>query len=68
MTYDHWDYQHITTWNFLPFVLRRMGEAGKCAVDIAFGVWYAQIAALFTTLLRLTKLLRNNAGSQSYFS
>ena len=68
MTYDHWDYQHITTWNFLPFVLRRMGEAGKCAVDVAFGVWYAQIAALFTTLLRLTKLLRNNAGSQSYFS
>ena len=24
---DPWDYQHITTWNFLPFVLRRVGKA-----------------------------------------
>src|SRR4030095_14283888 len=27
MTDDAWDYVHITTWNFLPFVLRRVGEA-----------------------------------------
>ncbi len=26
MTDDDWDYVHITTWNFLPFVLRRVGE------------------------------------------
>jgi hypothetical protein len=46
MTYDQWDYQHITTWNFLPFVLRRIGEAPKWVVDVAIAVWTAAIAAL----------------------
>ena len=27
MTQDPWDYVHITCWNFLPFLLRRVGEA-----------------------------------------
>ena len=27
MTEDPWDYVHITEWNFLPFVLRRVGVA-----------------------------------------
>ena len=27
MTEDPWDYVHITTWNFLPFLLRRVGAA-----------------------------------------
>ena len=27
MTEDPWDYVHITTWNLLPFLLRRVGEA-----------------------------------------
>ena len=25
MAEDPWDYVHITTWNFLPFLLRRVG-------------------------------------------
>ena len=29
MTQDPWDYVHITTWNFLPFLLRRVGAAPK---------------------------------------
>ena len=46
MTQDPWDYVHITTWNFLPFLLRRVGAAPKWVVDVAFAVWGAGIAAL----------------------
>jgi len=46
MTYDQWDYQHITCWNFLPFVLRRLGAAPKWVVKVAFAIWYAAIAGL----------------------
>jgi hypothetical protein len=27
MIKDKWDYVHMTTWNFLPFSLKRVGEA-----------------------------------------
>jgi hypothetical protein len=57
MTYDQWDYQHITTWNFMPFVLRRVGDAPRWAVDLAFGAWYAGIANLGYTLIRLRTAL-----------
>jgi hypothetical protein len=60
MTYDAWDYQHITTWNFLPFVLRRVG-APRWAADLTFAVWYAASAALIATLLRLKAALRETA-------
>jgi hypothetical protein len=53
MTYDPWDYQHITCWNFLPLVLRRIGDAPKWVVDLAFGVWGAGIAALTISLAKL---------------
>ena len=33
MTYDPWDYVHITTWNFLPFLLRRVGAAPRWVVN-----------------------------------
>ena len=29
MSEDPWDYVHITTWNFLPFLLRRVGAAPR---------------------------------------
>src|ERR1700757_3839721 len=35
MTQDPWDYVHITCWNFLPFLLRRVGEAPAWAVRTA---------------------------------
>ena len=44
MTYDQWDYQHITCWNFLPFVLRRIGDAPRWVVNVAFATWGAGIA------------------------
>ncbi len=58
MTYDPWDYVHITTWNFLPFLLRRVGVAPRWVVNVAFAVWYAGIAALAWSLWRLRKTLR----------
>jgi hypothetical protein len=58
MTYDPWDYVHITTWNFLPFLLRRVGAAPRWVVNVAFAVWYAGIAAFVWTLWQLRKALR----------
>jgi hypothetical protein len=50
---DPWDYVHMTTWNFLPFLLKRVGVAPAWAVRVAFAVWYASLAALAGTLLGL---------------
>ncbi len=57
MTRDAWDYVHITTWNFLPFVLRRVGEAPGWLVTVAFAVWAAGLALLGWTLWRLWRIL-----------
>ena len=53
MTQDPWDYVHITTWNFLPFLLRRVGVAPKWVVDTAFAIWFAGVAALIYLLSKL---------------
>ena len=58
MTQDAWDYVHITTWNFLPFLLRRVGAVPGWVVDIALTVWVAAIAALAVLLRRLTAVLQ----------
>jgi hypothetical protein len=58
MTYDAWDYVHITTWNFLPFLLRRVGAAPRWVVGIAFAVWMSGIAALAALLWRLRTMLK----------
>jgi hypothetical protein len=65
MTQDAWDYVHITTWNFLPFLLRRVGEAPKWAVHLAFAVWGAAIAALAVVLWKLKTALHRRADSTS---
>jgi len=57
MTYDQWDFQHITCWNFLPFVLRRIGAAPNWVVGLAFGIWATGIAALGGMLFRLARVL-----------
>ncbi len=58
MTQDPWDYVHITAWNFLPFLLRRVGEAPRWVVDMAFAIWAAGLAALVWTLWRLRSVLQ----------
>jgi hypothetical protein len=53
MTWDQWDYVHITTWNFLPFLLKRVGAVPAWVVRVAFAVWLTGIAALVWSLARL---------------
>jgi hypothetical protein len=57
MTQDPWDYVHITTWNFLPFLLRRVGVAPGWVVDTAFVVWFVGIATLARCLLFLRNMV-----------
>jgi len=58
MTQDQWDYVHITTWNFLPFLLRRVGAAPGWVVNSVFVVWGAALAALASVMLFLKISLR----------
>ena len=65
MTQDAWDYVHITTWNFLPLLLRRVGAAPGWVVKTAFAVWLAAITALASVLLRLHSILRTVAEANA---
>jgi hypothetical protein len=58
MSEDPWDYVRITTWNFLPFVLRRVGEAPGWVVKLCFALWIAGVSALTSVLWRLREVLR----------
>ena len=57
MTEDPWDYVHITTWNFLPFVLRRVGVAPAWVADLALAIWGVGLAALAATLWQIRRVL-----------
>ena len=61
MAWDQWDYVHVTTWNFLPFLLRRVGAVPDWVVNSALAIWLAGIAALGSVLLRLRSSLRTVA-------
>ena len=50
MTQDPWDYVHITTFNFLPFLLRRVGTAAGWAVQLLTELWFAVLAATLVLL------------------
>jgi len=56
---DPWDYVHMNTWNFLPFLLKRVGVAPAWAVRIVFAVWYAALAAFTAASLRLRFAMRS---------
>jgi hypothetical protein len=58
MTEDPWDFVHITCWNFLPFVLRRVGVAPVWVVEVCLGLWTLGVAALTCILWRLREVLR----------
>jgi len=70
MLTDPWDYVHITTWNFLPFVLRRVGEAPAWVVRIAFAVWMTSMGAMGWVLWRLKIVLaaESSAAGLTSFS
>jgi hypothetical protein len=63
MTQDPWDYVHITTWNFLPFVLRRVGEAPSWVVNTTLVMWIAALGTLVLVLRQLLKVSANLADS-----
>jgi hypothetical protein len=58
MTQDPWDYVHITSWNFLPFQLARIGEAPRWVVNLALALWDASLFLLVGVLWRLRKVLK----------
>jgi hypothetical protein len=51
MKEDPWDYVHITCFNFLPFLLRRVGAAAGWVVNLIAAIWYLALAALVALLL-----------------
>ena len=57
---DAWDYVHITTWNFFPFLLRRVGAAPGWVVNTAFTMWGVALAALTAVLLRIKTVLHTS--------
>jgi hypothetical protein len=58
---DSWDAAHITTWNFLPSLLRHIGAAPLWAVHILYGIWFSVALALVVTLTRLFRILSHPA-------
>jgi hypothetical protein len=44
MREDAWDYAHITTWNFLPFLLKRVGMAPAWVVEVLMALWLTFIS------------------------
>jgi len=65
MSEDQWDYVHLTTWNFLPFLLRRIGATPGWVVKSVFAVWLVKLAALGAVLLRLRSSFRPMAPRTS---
>jgi len=45
----------MTTWNFLPFLLQRVGETPAWVVNLLYVVWSAALAGLAATLWRLSQ-------------
>ncbi|HTX77045.1 MAG TPA: hypothetical protein VMD29_12625 [Terracidiphilus sp.] len=58
ITDDAWDYQHITTWNLLPFQLRHAGVAPLWVDRLTLILWWASLIALAWVLVRLYRLSR----------
>jgi hypothetical protein len=61
MTQDPWDCVHITTWNFLPFLLRRVGAAPAWVDDSLMIAWALGLAALVWLFWRLRATLRESS-------
>jgi len=53
MGYDRWDYEHITTWNCLPFVLKRIGQAPRWVMNSVLAIFFFLKMALFRRLFKL---------------
>jgi hypothetical protein len=65
MHWDEWDYVRITTWNVLPFLLRRVGTAPQWVVVTVFAVWTAAITKLMWVLWRLRRVVQSSSAQPS---
>ena len=65
MFQDSWDTAHITTWNFLPSLLRHIGQAPLWAVHVLYGVWTATGVALVFASVKLVRTLMHPAVASS---
>ncbi len=61
MFQDSWDAAHITTWNFLPSLLRHIGQAPLWAVHVLYGVWAIAGVALLFASAKLVRALMHPA-------
>lgn len=66
MTQDSWDYVHITTWNLLPFLLRRVGEVSDWVIKTVFAMWYIAIASLVWSMWRLRMAVTDSSTSATH--
>jgi hypothetical protein len=55
---DPWDAAHITTWNFLPSLLRHIGATPLWAIDVLYIVWFVAALTLFFVSVKLAHDLR----------
>lgn len=60
---DPWDYVHITCWNFLPFLLRRVGEAPAWACNLTLVLWWICVAAFVIVVWRLWRVLESDRAT-----
>jgi len=60
MREDAWDYAHITTWNFLPFLLKRVGMAPAWVVEVLMALWLTLLVALIFLLGVASRLMTKN--------
>ncbi len=63
MKSDPWDYVHMTCWNILPFLLRRVGAAPAWVFYATLAIWLASLAMLVWVLARLRKILWPHAAN-----
>ena len=61
MTQDPWDYVHISTYNFLPFLLARIGKAASWVVHLVAVTWLAALGATLVLLGYIRSGVRRGA-------
>jgi len=65
MQEDPWDYVHITTYDFLPFLLARVGRAPDWVVRLTKAVWFAGLASLLIVLAQVRRCLTRRVFERS---
>jgi len=60
---DPWDAAHITTWNFLPSLLRHICAAPLWVVYVLYVVWFAAALALCFASVKLARAVRSASAA-----